>query len=110
VTDTLTDLIEAHEALAEAAMQHLSLLDVEVAKGIMLGDPLARHIAANDPATIEAFCAVAKAAGGANDYFQATAPCQDKSACHACSEQAICQMVDALHKSVHALYDALGGE
>lgn len=78
MTDTLNDRIEAWERESFAA----------------------------GPVT-EAFCAVAKAASDANDFFQATAPCHDQKSCHGCSEQAICQMVVALRKSIHALNDAL---
>jgi len=126
----MPDLIDAHLAKAKAAVparQHekrgwwccginggfaVSAPEGDHMTTIARGgsEPVGRHIAANDPATIEAFCAVAKAAGAANDYFQATAPCADKTACHECAEGAICQMVDALHKSMHALADALRKE
>jgi hypothetical protein len=130
VTDTLNDRIEAHEALAEAAMQHLSLLDVEVAKGIMLGDPLARHIAANDPATIEAFCAVARAAEAHMTAWDAMEEAveerrealyeeqhgqfisaqwkADLSARQAEANATEHRTAEALHAALAALYDALG--
>ena len=86
--DTLTDRIERHEALAEAAAKNLSPLDAEIVKGVLVGDPLANHIAANDPATIKAFCAVAKAA---EDYVHSTGTAQE------------------IEAALAALYDALGG-
>lgn len=50
MSDTLTDRIDAHLAKARAAHE----------KGAW-GFGMTPHIAANDPATIEAFCAVAMA-------------------------------------------------
>jgi hypothetical protein len=75
VTDTLTDLIDAHLAKANAATQgdwahdgrgnvydpSVSAMHDDPRIG-MASDNDAAHIAANDPATIEAFCAVATAA------------------------------------------------
>jgi Fe-S oxidoreductase len=110
VTDTLTDRIEAHLAKARAAVparQHekrgwwccginggfaVSAPEGDHMTTIARGgsEPVGRHIAANDPATILAFCAVAKAAEEHLEYCDGSGyPIPDALA---------------------ALYDALGKE
>ena len=60
--DTLTDRIERHEALAKAAISPMGwfMPDDLAPNASRLTDAEKHHIAANDPATIKAFCAVAK--------------------------------------------------
>ena len=118
MTDTLTDRIEAHLAKARAAVparQHekrgwwccginggfaVSAPEGDHMTTIARGgsEPVGRHIAANDPATILAFCAVATAV-------------EAKYVAYECP---ICHSPSAYPHDpcclLHALYDALGGE
>ena len=111
--DTLTDRIERHEALAEAAtpapwttgkgtktIREDNQRSAHIATTACRFHPLyemeevnAAHIAANDPATIKAFCAVAKAAAPLlhekNLYGEPLFP--------------------RVNEALAALYDALGG-
>jgi len=132
VTDTLTDRIEAHLAKARAAVparQHekrgwwccginggfvVSAPEGDHMTTIARGgsEPVGRHIAANNPATIEAFCAVAKADEVLAEEARLHIACgRNEKFSRACRELAcypLCRALAASSKTRAALYDALG--
>jgi len=124
MTDTLTDRIDAHLAKAKAATPgpwtDWGLGVVRSGSGAVVGKVLlearynsdAAHFAANNPATIEAFCAVAKADEVLAEEARLHIACgRNEKFSRACRELAcypLCKALAASGKTQAALYDALG--
>ena len=122
MSDTLNDRIDAHLAKARAAKEDAPVT-VWWANGSLIicsgaGNVFdtytpqrAAHIAANDPATIEAFCAVAKVAEGLDDICNLMEDwyCHSHS-CDACGSITDPCILAPLRAARRALYDALGKE
>jgi hypothetical protein len=104
MTDTLNDRIEAHLVKARAVPNHSNwyadiwLLTQPLKRISVSAHQDAIHIAANDPATIEALCAVAK---DVEDYH-------NLERCPLCD--ALSDLPHFPSCPMHALYDALGKE
>lgn len=107
MTDTLTDRIDAHLAKAKAAQAEdvgLAIDELYIDISADWNPANTTFYLANDPATIEAFCAVAKAGvcpvchmRDASGYYR-----DEHNLGHVCEHP--------YHDALTALYDALGKE